>query len=85
MDLGAEIAKYGVCVVTNKANPVGNLTSSQLAGIFTGKTRSWSGLPGASQSGTIDLISRTSVAVFLFTLPSRIDRRFLSRPTTWIV
>ncbi len=30
--------------------------------IFTGKTRNWSGVPGASASGTIDLISRTSVA-----------------------
>jgi phosphate transport system substrate-binding protein len=56
------IAKYGICVVTNKGNPVSNLTSSQLVNIFTGKTRSWSGIPGASQSGTIDLVSRTSVA-----------------------
>jgi phosphate transport system substrate-binding protein len=30
--------------------------------IFTGKTRNWSAVPGASASGTIDLISRTSVA-----------------------
>jgi phosphate transport system substrate-binding protein len=56
------IAKYGICVVTNKGNPVSNLTSSQLINIFTGKTRSWSGIPGTSQSGTIDLVSRTSVA-----------------------
>jgi phosphate transport system substrate-binding protein len=56
------IAKYGVCVVTNKANTLGNLTSSQLVSIFTGKTRNWGQVPGASASGTIDLISRTSVA-----------------------
>lgn len=56
------IAKYAICVVTNKSNPLGNLTSSQLIGIFTGKTRAWSGVPGASASGTIDLVSRTSVA-----------------------
>lgn len=56
------IAKYAICVVTNKANPLANLTSSQLIGIFTGKTRAWSGVPGASASGTIDLVSRTSVA-----------------------
>jgi phosphate transport system substrate-binding protein len=56
------IAKYAICVITNKANTLGNLTESQLVGIFTGKTRSWSGVPGASASGTIDLISRTSVA-----------------------
>ena len=56
------IAKYGICVVTNKGNALGNLTTSQLVNIFTGKTRSWSGVSGASASGTIDLISRTSVA-----------------------
>jgi len=56
------IAKYGICVVTNKANTLSNLTPSQLVSIFTGKTRSWSQVPGAGASGTIDLISRTSVA-----------------------
>ena len=56
------IASYGICVVTNKANPVTNLTTAQVITIFTGKTRSWSGIPGATQTGTIDLISRTSVA-----------------------
>ena len=56
------IAKYAICVITNKANALGNLTQSQLEAVFTGKTRSWSGVSGASASGTIDLISRTSVA-----------------------
>ena len=56
------IAKYAICVVTNKANTLSNLTPSQLVSIFTGKTRSWSQVPGATASGTIDLISRTSVA-----------------------
>jgi phosphate transport system substrate-binding protein len=56
------IAKYGICVVTNRANRLANLTQSQLVSIFTGKVRSWSGVPGAGASGTIDLISRTSVA-----------------------
>jgi phosphate transport system substrate-binding protein len=56
------IAKYAICVVTNKSNSLPNLTPAQLVSIFTGKTRSWSGVPGASASGTIDLQSRTSVA-----------------------
>jgi phosphate transport system substrate-binding protein len=56
------IAKYAICVVTNKANTLTNLTASQLVSIFTGKVRSWSQVSGASASGTIDLISRTSVA-----------------------
>jgi phosphate transport system substrate-binding protein len=49
-------------VVTNKANTLGNLTPALLTSIFTGKTRSWSQVPGATATGTIDLISRTSVA-----------------------
>src|SRR5271165_2818279 len=56
------IAKYGICVITNKSNTLANLTTAQLVNIFTGKTRSWSGIPGATASGTIDPISRTSVA-----------------------
>jgi phosphate transport system substrate-binding protein len=56
------IAKYGICVVTNNANSLGNLTSAQLINVFTGKTRAWSGVQGAGANGTIDLISRTSVA-----------------------
>src|SRR5271167_4599817 len=56
------IAKYGICVVTNKANTLSNLTPAQVTSIFTGKTRAWSGVSGATATGTIDLISRTSVA-----------------------
>jgi phosphate transport system substrate-binding protein len=56
------IARYGICMITNKANPVTSLTTAQAISIFTGKTRSWAGIPGATQSGTVDLISRTSVA-----------------------
>ena len=56
------VAKYGICVVTNSANTLSNLTPAQVVSIFTGKTRNWSQVPGASASGTIDLISRTSVA-----------------------
>jgi phosphate transport system substrate-binding protein len=59
------IAKYAICVITNKANTLSNLTTSQLESIFTGTTpkfRSWSQVSGATASGTIDVISRTSVA-----------------------
>lgn len=56
------IAKYGICVVTAPSNPLSNLTPAQVVSIFTGKTRSWSQVPGATATGTIDLISRTSVA-----------------------
>lgn len=56
------IAKYAICVVTNRANTLSNLTAAQVDAIFTGKTRSWSEVPGAKVSGPIDLISRTSSA-----------------------
>ncbi|HST56628.1 MAG TPA: substrate-binding domain-containing protein [Solirubrobacteraceae bacterium] len=61
------IAKYFVCVVTNLSNPLTNLTQAQAQAIFTGKVRDWSQVPGASAHGTIDLISRTSVAGVLTT------------------
>jgi phosphate transport system substrate-binding protein len=56
------IAKYGICVITAKSNPLANLTQAQVISIFTGKTVNWGQVPGASASGAIDLISRTSVA-----------------------
>lgn len=56
------IARYAICVVTNKANPLANLTQSQLTGIFTGKVKTWSAVPTATAAGPIDVITRTSVA-----------------------
>ncbi len=61
------IAKYFVCVVTNPANPVSNLTAAQVSQIFTGKVRNWSQVSGASATGPIDVYSRTSVAGVLTT------------------
>jgi phosphate transport system substrate-binding protein len=56
------IAKYAICVITAKSNTLSNLTQAQVTAIFTGKTRNWSEVPGATATGPIDLISRTSVA-----------------------
>jgi len=56
------IAKYAICVITNKANTLSNLTPAQVTSVFTGKTRSWGEVSGAAASGTIDVISRTSTA-----------------------
>jgi phosphate transport system substrate-binding protein len=56
------IAKYAICVVTNKSNPLANLTEAQVQGIFTGKITEWSKVPGATATGPIDIISRTSTA-----------------------
>jgi phosphate transport system substrate-binding protein len=64
------IAKYAICVVTNKSNPVTNLTEAQIKSIFTGKTSSWSGLPGATSTGPIEVFTRTSVAGVLTSFKS---------------
>jgi phosphate transport system substrate-binding protein len=56
------IAKYYLCVVTNKGNALSNLTQAQAEGIFTGKLTQWSQVPGATASGPIDIISRNSAA-----------------------
>ncbi|HUB75378.1 MAG TPA: substrate-binding domain-containing protein [Solirubrobacteraceae bacterium] len=64
------IAKYAICVVTNKANALANLTSAQVSAIFTGKDSSWSQIPGASASGPIEVFTRTSVAGVLTSFKS---------------
>jgi phosphate transport system substrate-binding protein len=65
------IAKYGICVVTNKSNPVSNLTSAQVTSIFTGKTKTWSSaLGGATATGPIEVFTRTSVAGVLTSFKS---------------
>jgi phosphate transport system substrate-binding protein len=59
------IAEYGLCVVTNKSNPVSSLNEAQIQAIFEGKDKEWSkvtGVTGVTASGPIDLISRTSTA-----------------------
>lgn len=46
----------GLAVVVNTSNPVGKLTSEQLAGIFTGKITNWKELGGKDQK--IVILSR---------------------------
>jgi phosphate transport system substrate-binding protein len=62
--------KYAICVVTNKANTLPNLTQAQVTSIFTGKTTSWSAVPGATASGPIEVFTRTSVAGVLTSFKS---------------
>jgi phosphate transport system substrate-binding protein len=65
------IAKYAICVITNKSNPVSNLTAAQVGSIFTGKTKEWSSaLGGASATGPIEVFTRTSVAGVLTSFKS---------------
>jgi phosphate transport system substrate-binding protein len=61
------IARYFVCVITNPKNRLANLTTSQVQSIFSASKgvapiRTWSGIPGAGVSGTIDVFSRQTSA-----------------------
>jgi phosphate transport system substrate-binding protein len=56
------IAKYYLCVVTNRANTLANLSQAQIEAIFTGKVTEWGKVPGATASGPIDVISRNASA-----------------------
>jgi phosphate transport system substrate-binding protein len=62
------VAKYAICLVTNSGNHLANLTTAQAVNIFTGKTRNWSEVPGATATGAIDVISRESTAGTLSSL-----------------
>jgi phosphate transport system substrate-binding protein len=65
------IAKYAICLITNKSNPVTNLTQAQVTSIFTGKTKTWSSaLGGATATGPIEVFTRTSVAGVLTSFKS---------------
>lgn len=55
-----KIARDAVCLITNDANPLGNLSTAQVQGIFSGAVRDWSGVPGTG--GTIDLVGRTAAS-----------------------
>ena len=57
-----KIAKDAICVVTNTANPIANLSQEQIQAIFAGKVRDWSDVPGSKASGTINVITRTAAS-----------------------
>lgn len=59
---GYKIARDGICVITNNANPLANLSQETIVGIFTGTIRDWSEVPGAKVSGTIDLFDREATS-----------------------
>jgi phosphate transport system substrate-binding protein len=57
-----KIARDAICLITNKANPVANLSQDTIQAIFSGDIRDWSQVPGATASGTIDLVGRTAAS-----------------------
>jgi phosphate transport system substrate-binding protein len=57
-----KIAGDAICLISNSANHLGNLDQAGVQSVFSGRTRDWSGVPGASISGTIDLVGRTAAS-----------------------
>jgi phosphate transport system substrate-binding protein len=56
------VARDGVCIATHPSNLIGNLSQEIVQDIFAGRTRNWSDVPGATVSGTIDLIVRNAAS-----------------------
>ncbi|WP_320673099.1 phosphate ABC transporter substrate-binding protein [Patulibacter defluvii] len=57
-----KIARDAVCLITNSSNRISSLSQSDIQGIFSGKIRDWSQVPGSSAKGTINLVTRTSTS-----------------------
>jgi phosphate transport system substrate-binding protein len=57
-----KIAQDGICLITNKANPVNNLSQAQVQSIFSGQTRDWGSVPGSGVGSGIDLFVRTAAS-----------------------
>jgi phosphate transport system substrate-binding protein len=56
-----KIAKDALCVITNNANNLPNLSQNGVQAIFGGDVRKWNGVPGATRgSNTIDVFVRTA-------------------------
>jgi phosphate transport system substrate-binding protein len=57
-----KIARDGICLITNKSNNLSNLSQTDVQNIFSGKVVNWSGVPGATANGTIDIVVRTAAS-----------------------
>jgi phosphate transport system substrate-binding protein len=58
-----KIARDAICMITNNANPLGNITQDTIKKIFLGPDFSnWSQVPGAPITGGIDPIGRAATS-----------------------
>jgi phosphate transport system substrate-binding protein len=57
-----KIARDAICIVTNPANPISDLSQSQIQAIFSGDVRNWEDVPGATATGPINLVVRTAAS-----------------------
>jgi phosphate transport system substrate-binding protein len=57
------IAKDAICLITNNANNLGNLSRNGVQAVFSGDVRHWNDVPGAGRgNNTIDLFVRTAAS-----------------------
>ncbi|PTL60628.1 phosphate ABC transporter substrate-binding protein [Paraconexibacter algicola] len=54
-----KIARDGLCIVTNRKNPLPNLSQADVQAIFSGKVKRWEDVPGSTVTGIISLYART--------------------------
>jgi phosphate transport system substrate-binding protein len=58
-----KIAKDALCVITNNANTLPNLSQAGVQAVFDGQVRHWNQVPGATRgTNTIDLYVRTAAS-----------------------
>jgi phosphate transport system substrate-binding protein len=57
-----KIARDALCLITNRENPLPNISQDQVQAIFSGRVRNWNDVPGAQVSGPIKLFVRTAAS-----------------------
>jgi phosphate transport system substrate-binding protein len=56
------IARDAICVISNRANPIANVSQTTVQSVFDGAVRNWSSVSGAAITGTIDLYTRNAAS-----------------------
>lgn len=57
-----KFARDAVCVISNTKNPLPSMSREMIQNIFSGRIRNWAQVPGSKQSGSINLVVRTSAS-----------------------
>jgi phosphate transport system substrate-binding protein len=57
-----KVARDAICLATNPGNPLQNLSQDTIQAIFAGDIRNWEDVPGATITGSIDLVGRTAAS-----------------------
>jgi phosphate transport system substrate-binding protein len=53
-----KVARDALCIITNSANTLPNISKTQIKSIYLTGPGSWAGIPGATTSGTIAAVGR---------------------------